>query len=92
MNSTLSVVIPVYNVEKYLDRCIRSVVNQTFDDMEIILVDDGSSNLSGQICDIWKEKDQLSLHACISIVITKTVCQPAIAMTDSMQRAKYIIN
>ena len=40
----LSVVIPVYNVEKYLDKCVESIVNQTFKDLEIILVDDGSTD------------------------------------------------
>lgn len=53
----LSVVIPVYNVEKYLDKCVESIVNQTFKDLEIILVDDGSTDESGKMCDEWTEKD-----------------------------------
>lgn len=53
----VSVVIPVYNVEKYLDRCIDSVTNQTYADIEIILVDDGSTDGSRVICDKWAEKD-----------------------------------
>lgn len=47
----LSVIVPVYNVEKYLDRCVQSLVNQTLKDMEIILVDDGSTDTSGSLCD-----------------------------------------
>lgn len=54
----ISVVIPVYNVEQYLDRCLYSVVNQTYKDIEIILVDDGSTDQSGKICDNWKSRDQ----------------------------------
>ncbi len=53
----ISVIIPVYNVEKYLDRCIGSVVNQTYTNIEIILVDDGSVDNSAKICDLWAEKD-----------------------------------
>lgn len=49
--SKLSIVVPVYNVEKYLERCINSLVAQTFSDYEIILVDDGSTDNSGKICD-----------------------------------------
>lgn len=48
---TVSMVVPVYNVEKYLRECLDSIVNQTYKDLEIILVDDGSKDLSGQICD-----------------------------------------
>ena len=53
----LSVVVPVYNVEKYLDECVSSILNQTAKDLEIILVDDGSTDSSGTLCDIWAEKD-----------------------------------
>lgn len=53
----LSVIIPVYKVEKYIDRCIRSLVEQTYDNLEILLVDDGSPDHSGAICDGWAEKD-----------------------------------
>lgn len=57
-SDTISVVIPVYKVEKYLDRCIRSVVSQTYSNLEIILVDDGSPDQSGKICDEWAKKDK----------------------------------
>lgn len=53
----LSVVIPVYNVAPYLDKCISSVVNQTYRDLEIILVNDGSTDNSGEICESWAGKD-----------------------------------
>jgi len=53
----LSIIIPVYNVAPYLDDCLKSVVGQTYQDMEIICVDDGSSDGSGNILDSWKEKD-----------------------------------
>jgi len=56
-NSLVSVVVPVYNVEKYLDRCIDSLVNQTYKQLEIILVDDGSPDNCPQICDKWAEQD-----------------------------------
>lgn len=55
--SRFSVVIPVYNVEKYLDQCVQSVLDQTCPDLEVILVDDGSPDGSGALCDRWAEKD-----------------------------------
>ena len=53
----ISVIIPVYNVEKYLEKCISSVVGQTYKNIEIILVDDGSTDKSGTMCDLLAEKD-----------------------------------
>lgn len=53
----VSVVVPVYNVEKYLDRCLESITGQTYKNLEIILVDDGSPDNCPQICEEWKEKD-----------------------------------
>jgi len=53
----VTVVLPVYNVEKYLDRCLESVVNQTYRDLEIILVDDGSPDNSPALCEAWAAKD-----------------------------------
>ena len=54
----ISVIVPVYNTEKYLSRCIESVLGQTFTDYEVILVDDGSTDKSGVICDYYREKDR----------------------------------
>ncbi|MEH7076819.1 glycosyltransferase family 2 protein [Neobacillus drentensis] len=54
----VSVVIPVYNVESYLQRCVDSILNQTFQDFEIILINDGSKDNSGQICDEYAQKDK----------------------------------
>ena len=53
----VTIVLPVYNVEKYLDRCIESLVNQTYKNLEIILVDDCSPDGSGRVCDEWAEQD-----------------------------------
>lgn len=53
----LSIIVPVYKAEKYLDKCIESIANQTYRTLEIILVDDGSPDLCPQICDAWAEKD-----------------------------------
>lgn len=53
----VSVIVPVYNVEKYLARCIQSVCGQSYQGLEIILVDDGSKDKSGVICDEYPEQD-----------------------------------
>ena len=54
----ISVVVPVYNVEKYIHQCIDSILSQTFTDLELILVDDGSPDRCPQICDRYAEQDQ----------------------------------
>lgn len=53
----ISVIVPVYKVEAYLDKCISSIVQQTYSNLEIILVDDGSPDRSGEICDSWAARD-----------------------------------
>ena len=57
MNKTVSVIVPVYKVEDLLNRCVDSILNQDYKDLEIILVDDGSPDRCGQICDQYKETD-----------------------------------
>lgn len=52
-NALISVIVPVYNVEKYLDRCITSLLHQTYKNYEILLIDDGSKDSSGMLCDIY---------------------------------------
>lgn len=53
----VSIVVPIYNVEKYLHRCVNSLIRQTLKDIEIILVDDGSPDNCPKICDEYKNKD-----------------------------------
>lgn len=83
---TISVIIPVYNVEKYLHRCVESILQQTFQDFEIILVDDGSRDNSGEICDEYAKKDTRIK------VIHKNNARVSAARNDGMKIAngKYI--
>ena len=57
MDEKISVIVPVYNVEQYLERCVYSIINQTYKNLEIILVNDGSTDNSGQLCDELAKKD-----------------------------------
>ena len=61
-NMKFSILVPVYQVEKYIDECIQSVLNQTYTNWELILVDDGSKDKSGEICDRYAERDE-RIHA-----------------------------
>ena len=58
VKNMISVIVPVYNAEKFIDRCIKSILNQNYNDFEIILVDDGSPDKCPKICDEWAEKDE----------------------------------
>ena len=58
MTPLISVIIPIYNVELYLNECIESVINQTYNNLEIILVDDGSTDNSSCLCEAWAQKDK----------------------------------
>ena len=53
----ISVIVPVYNVERYLDQCVESLIGQTYERLEIILVDDGSTDSSGEQCNAWANRD-----------------------------------
>lgn len=57
MSGLLSVIVPVYNMERYLEECVESILNQTYKEIELILVDDGSTDASGAICDKYGERD-----------------------------------
>lgn len=58
MQPLLSIIVPIYNVEQYLDRCIQSILNQTYQNLEILLVDDGATDCSGAIADSYAAKDK----------------------------------
>ena len=77
----VSVIVPVYNVEKYLDRCITSIVNQTYHNLEIILVNDGSPDTSPQICEEWAQRDS-RIH-----VIHQKNAGPGIARNTGLDNA-----
>ena len=56
-HGVISVVVPVYNVEKYLEECIESIIGQTYTNLEIILIDDSSPDRCGEICDRYARTD-----------------------------------
>lgn len=58
MQEKVSIIVPIYNVEQWLDECVQSIVKQTYKNIEIILVDDGSTDNSGKICEEWKIRDK----------------------------------
>ena len=53
----LSIIVPVYKAEKHLDRCVESILSQTYGNIELVLVDDGSPDACPAMCDAWAEKD-----------------------------------
>ena len=58
MKEKISIIIPIYNTATYLDRCISSIIAQSYKNIEIILINDGSTDNSGHICSIWAAKDK----------------------------------
>lgn len=82
MDKLISVIIPVYNAEQYLDRCLSSILNNTYQNLEVILVDDGSTDDSGIICDRYAEKDSRF------IVIHKKNGGTAAARNDALDIAQ----
>lgn len=83
MRNELTVVIPVYNVEKYLSKCIESILNQTLPVDEIILVDDGSKDRSGEIADEYAAK-----YNNIKVIHQEMVVCPQRETPVLMQRRK----
>ena len=57
MEPLISVIVPVYNIEKYVRNCIESILAQSYKNLEVILVDDGSTDNSGKICDEYTDRD-----------------------------------
>lgn len=57
MEPKVTVIVPVYNAEEYLNRCVDSILNQEYEDLELILVNDGSTDRSGEICQAYEAKD-----------------------------------
>ena len=58
VKNRISIIVPVYNAEKYLEKCIESILGQTYDDWELLLINDGSVDASGKICDFYASKDE----------------------------------
>ena len=57
MSELITIIVPIYNAEEFLDRCINSILKQTYQDIEVLLIDDGSTDQSFEICSNWKRKD-----------------------------------
>ena len=58
MDNLISVIVPIYNVERYLRKCIDSIMSQTYQNLQILLIDDGSSDQSGNICEEYARLDR----------------------------------
>ena len=63
-NDLVTVIVPVYNVQDYLDQCLESIVNQTYKTIEILLINDGSTDRSGELCELWARRDERIRYIC----------------------------
>ena len=87
----VSVIVPIYNAEKYLNKCLESIIGQTYKNLEIILVDDGSSDNSPTICDAWAQIDSRIrvIHkrtaACLLRETPESIWHKAIILALSMR-------
>ena len=90
-NPLLSVIIPIYNVEAYLDTCLQSIRNQTLSDLEIILVDDGSPDLCPQMCDEYARQDARIkvIHKVNAGLGSRSRTVPSFRLLPDSQRSCY---
>ena len=84
MRQQISIVVPIYNVEKYIRRCIESICNQSYTDIQMILVDDGCIDNSGLICEEYAKSDKR-----ICVVHHGTRCQ---ALEKTNKQNKLLVN
>ena len=84
-NELISIIVPVYNVEQYLKRCIDSIINQTYRNLEIILVDDGATDNSGKLCDKLAKLDNR-----IKIYHKKMVAYPMLEIMGLREQLEII--
>ncbi len=82
MNELVSIIVPIYNVSEYLERCIKSLINQTYKNIEIVLVNDGSTDNSLDICKKYQNKDKRI------VVLDKTNGGLSDARNYGIERAK----
>ena len=92
-SSAISVIVPVYKAEKYLERCIKSLLRQTYENIEIILVDDGSPDSCPQLCDEWAAMKINNDFFLINGIIRNNRCRNRYQMLrkDIIKRRKYIL-
>ena len=62
LNDLISIIVPVYNVESYLEKCIKSIIRQTYTNLELLLINDGSDDSSEQICLKWAKADSRIIY------------------------------
>lgn len=92
-NEKISIIVPVYKSEKYLNRCVENLVTQTYKDIEIILVDDGSPDNCPQMCDEWAAMKINNDFFLINGIIRNNRCRNRYQMLrkDIIKRRKYIL-